>query len=193
MATRNQQEDQPKPKTYRALRRTWISHEARMVEAGEVFTTAFPRVPKRAEQGVVTTDADGRLVVRPEDRSPRKANGKPEMVDMDLGDNLELADGEEEASEPAIGLERGDKRIDRERIDAAMQDHVDRQRASLPSPGLPRQEGAEPQRAMDGPPTRDTDDDKDAAETPAQKVARERAARNDPERTGMPGRDRTRG
>lgn len=173
MATKNS----PGAKTYRALKRTWLSHESRMVEPGEVFTTEFPQVPKREEDEIITKDADGRLVTR---RAPRDRNAKPEMVDMDLRDNIELADADE-VSEPPIGTERGDKKIDREAIDKAMQDHVDRQRASLPSPGLPRQEGlGEPQRASDGPPTRETDDDRDAKQTPAARRAAEE--RKDAER-----------
>lgn len=180
----------PGPKTYRALRRTWLSHEARMVEPGEVFTTTFPQVPKPAEQGVVTTDAEGRLVVHPQGRGPRPGTGEPEMVDMNLGDNLELVSGgDAQVSEPAIGTEHGDKKPDMEAVLKSAQDHIDRQRASLPSPGLPRHEGAEPQRAMDGPATRDSDDDKDAARTPAQRAAEERNRTNDTERRGTPGKN----
>lgn len=63
------------------------------------------------------------------------------------------------------------------------QDHIDRQRASLPSPGLPRLEGqGEPQRAGDGPATRETDDDRDAKQTPAARRAAEE--RKDAERRG---------
>lgn len=197
MPTRNQQEDQPRPKTYRALRRTWLSHESRMVEAGEVFTTAFPQVPKRnTDDGVVTKDAEGRLVVKADTRTPRRADGKPEMVDMDLGDNMELVtDGSTEVTEPAIGIERGDKEPDMKAVLKSAQDHIDRQRASLPSPGMPRLEagGVEPQRAMDGPATRDTDDDKDAERTPAQQRAEEQRRADEKGRTPTPAKDRTRG
>lgn len=199
MATRNQQEDQPKPKTYRALKRTWLSHESRMVEAGEVFTTAFPQVPKRdAEQGVVVKDAEGRLVVQPDDKARREArgaDGKPEMADMNIGDNLEEVGGDAEVSEPAIGTERGDKKPDVDAVLKSAQDHIDRQRASLPSPGMTRIEagGVEPQRAMDGPPTRDTDDDRDGSKkTPAE--SRAAAENRAPDQRRNPqDKDRTRG
>lgn len=173
MATKNS----PGPKTYRALRRTWLSHESRMVEAGEVFKTEFPQVPKREEEAVMVPDADGRMVLR---RAPRDPNAEPEMVDMALGDNIVLAEGDKEVSEPAIGLEHGDKKPDVEAVLKSAQDHIDRQRASLPSPGLPRMESAEPQRAMDGPATRETDDDRDGRKTPAQQRAEQQ--RRDAER-----------
>jgi hypothetical protein len=169
----------PKPKTYRALKRTWLSHESRHVEAGQVFTTEFPQVPKMVGGGEVVSQ-DGRLVVR-EPKPVIGADGKPEMEDMHLGDNIELVKGgDAEVSGPAIGTEHGDKKPDMEAVMKSAQDHIDRQRASLPSPGLPRLEGAEPQRAMDGPPTRDTDDDRDARKTPAAKLAEDQQAGKTP-------------
>lgn len=50
---------------YRALRDTWLSHECRLVKAGDEFTTTFPTV---------------------------KVDGKE--VEMRLSDNLELVEGE---------------------------------------------------------------------------------------------------
>lgn len=168
-------------RTYKALRRTWLSHESRMVEAGEVFTTAFPLVDAPPE-----LDANNQPI-------PRRRGEKPEKVEMELGDNIELAD-DEEVTEPAIGTESGDKKVDRERIDRAMQDHIDRQRASLPSPGLSPGPG-EFQRASDGPPTAETDDDKGGKPTAAKNRAEDarKEAEEQRRKAGDPAKDRSQG
>lgn len=54
---------------YRALRKTWLSHENRVVNEGDVFETTFPKIKR----------ADGT------------------EVEMRLGSNLELVEEEVEA------------------------------------------------------------------------------------------------
>lgn len=64
---------------YIAKSQTWLSHENRMVNADQVFTTTFPKV---------------------------MVDGKP--VDMKLGGNIELVEEEApKAEKPAKGAKTG--------------------------------------------------------------------------------------
>lgn len=71
---------------YRATRDTWVSHKGLLILEGQtVDLDPLPRVPKH--------DAKGQPV--------RGEDGKPEMVEMRIGDNFEAVEPEDKPKKAA--------------------------------------------------------------------------------------------
>lgn len=67
---------------YKVLRDTWISHRGLLAKAGEVIDMGpLPKVPKVDSRGMVVLAKDG----------------KPELVEMRIGDNFELVPDDDKA------------------------------------------------------------------------------------------------